>query len=131
VLVTHDRFMLDRVSTAVLGLDGQGGAQIFADYWQWEKAQTAPKQRTDKAAAAKTASASKKKLSYLESREWEGMEARILEAERVVEALRAEMQAPEVVSDGVRLHGCYERLQAAEAAVAELYVRWAELEGKR
>jgi ABC transport system ATP-binding/permease protein len=32
VLVTHDRFMLDRVSTAVLGLDGQGGAQISADY---------------------------------------------------------------------------------------------------
>src|SRR6202040_4488245 len=30
VLVTHDRFMLDRVSTAVLGLDGQGGAQLYA-----------------------------------------------------------------------------------------------------
>ena len=39
VLVTHDRFLLDRVSTAVLGLDGQGGAEVFADYWQWEAAQ--------------------------------------------------------------------------------------------
>src|SRR5260370_16843178 len=37
VLVTHDRYMLDRVSTIVLGLDGKGGAQTFADYSQWEE----------------------------------------------------------------------------------------------
>ena len=37
VLVTHDRFMLDRVSTIVLGLDGQGESGIFADYSQWEQ----------------------------------------------------------------------------------------------
>src|SRR5271168_575796 len=36
VLVTHDRYMLDRVSTVVLGLDGEGGAGLFADYPQWE-----------------------------------------------------------------------------------------------
>ena len=36
VLVTHDRYMLDRVSTVVLGLDGNGGAESFADYAQWE-----------------------------------------------------------------------------------------------
>ena len=39
VLVTHDRYLLDRVSTFVLGLDGQGGAQLYADYWQWEGAE--------------------------------------------------------------------------------------------
>ncbi len=37
VLVTHDRYMLDRVSTTVLGLDGEGGAQVYADYSQWEQ----------------------------------------------------------------------------------------------
>ena len=37
VLVTHDRYMLDRVSTIVLGLDGQGNAETFADYCQWEQ----------------------------------------------------------------------------------------------
>jgi ABC transport system ATP-binding/permease protein len=36
VLVTHDRFMLDRVSTVILGLDGMGGAERFSDYGQWE-----------------------------------------------------------------------------------------------
>ncbi len=36
VLVTHDRYLLDRVSTIVLGLDGQGNVGRFADYRQWE-----------------------------------------------------------------------------------------------
>ena len=36
VLVTHDRYMLDRVSTIVLGLDGRGDAERFADYSQWD-----------------------------------------------------------------------------------------------
>jgi ATP-binding cassette subfamily F protein uup len=131
VLVTHDRYLLDRVSNAVLGLDGQGGAQIFADYWQWEQAQFVPKQpKPEKPATPKPEGAGKKKLSYLEAREWEGMEARILEAEQAVEALRAEMQSPEAVSDGPRLRACYERLQAAEREVELLYERWAELEDK-
>jgi ATP-binding cassette subfamily F protein uup len=36
VLVTHDRYLLDRVSTRILALDGSGGAEYFADYTQWE-----------------------------------------------------------------------------------------------
>src|SRR5205814_7095746 len=44
VLVTHDRYMLDRVSTMVLGLDGRGGAESFADYLQWEEWQAENKQ---------------------------------------------------------------------------------------
>ena len=45
VLVTHDRFMLDRVSTVVLGLDGLGRAERFADYSQWEAWQRAQQSR--------------------------------------------------------------------------------------
>ncbi len=37
VLVTHDRYMLDRISTIVLGLDGNGDSGLFADYSQWEQ----------------------------------------------------------------------------------------------
>jgi len=37
VLVTHDRYLLDRISTIVLGLDGRGHAATFADYPQWEE----------------------------------------------------------------------------------------------
>jgi ATP-binding cassette subfamily F protein uup len=132
VLVTHDRYLLDQVSTAVLGLDGQGGAQIYADYWQWEQAQFVPKPpKPEKPAAPKSDGVGKRKLSYLEAREWEAMEARILEAEQAAEALRAEMQSPEAVSDGPRLAACYLRLQSAEAEVASLYERWGELEAKQ
>jgi ATP-binding cassette subfamily F protein uup len=133
VLVTHDRYLLDRVSTAVMGIDGQGGAQMFADYWQWEQAQFTQKQPKPgkQAAVPKAVAAGKKKLSYMEAREWEQMEVRILEAETELEAIRAEMQLPEVVSDGPRLHACYDKLQPAEDVVQALYARWAELEGKQ
>jgi ATP-binding cassette subfamily F protein uup len=134
VLVTHDRFLLDRVSTAILGLDGQGRAEMFADYWQWEQAQFTARPKPEKTSAPEPRqppAGGKKKLSYLEAREWEQMESRILQAEQELEAIRAEMQSPEVVSDGARLHECYLRMQRAETAVEALYGRWAELEQKQ
>jgi ABC transport system ATP-binding/permease protein len=132
VLVTHDRFLLDRVSTTVLGLDGRGGAQMFADYWQWEQTGQSEEPKPEKKEAVRAAAAPvRKKLSYHEAREWEQMEGRILAAEEAVAALRGEMQSPEVVSDGPRLHAAYEKLQAAEAEVHVLYARWAELEAKQ
>ncbi len=132
VLVTHDRYMLDRVSTTVLGLDGQGGAQIFADYWQWDQSKIdVPKPAKKESASPTSPPPAKKKLSYLESREWEQMETRILEAEQQRESIQLEMHSPEVVSDGPRLQSCYARLQSADAAIHLLYARWAELEAKQ
>ena len=134
VLVTHDRYMLDRVSTVVLGLDGEGGAEVFADYSQWEQARAVKPARAKEdrpegyAARAAETAAPRKKLAYLEAREWERMEERILEAEQSLEAARAAMQAPAVVSDPVALQQRYAEMQAAEAAVEKLYARWAELE---
>ena len=49
VLVTHDRYMLDRISTTVLGLDGLGSIERFADYLQWEAWQSDRKQAKTKA----------------------------------------------------------------------------------
>ena len=135
VLVTHDRYMLDRVSNVVLGLDGEGGALILADYNQWEQAQVEKKQT--RLAAARVVAAPveraapagpKKKLSYLEQREWEQMETKILEAEERLEAAQSRMQAPETVSDPVRLAHLYSEVQAVQAEVDGLYGRWAELE---
>jgi ATP-binding cassette subfamily F protein uup len=132
VLVTHDRYLLDRVATVVLGLDGQGGAQLYADYWQWEEAgQGRAPAKPEKPEPPPRAAPAKKKLSYLEAREWEQMEPLILEAERALDAIRAEMHSPEVVSDAPRLHLCYQNLQFAEARVEALYARWAELEAKQ
>ena len=131
VMVTHDRYLLDRVSTAVLGLDGQGAAEIFADYWQWQQAQNAQEKKPIVRPSAAAPAPSKKKLSYLEAREWESMETAILEAEAVLEATREEMQSPEVVSDGARLRATYTKIQEYESRIGDLYSRWAELEAKK
>src|SRR5258706_15806032 len=52
VLVTHDRYLLDRVSTTLLALDGRGGVQSYADYAQWERGQDRAAQQSALAAAA-------------------------------------------------------------------------------
>lgn len=133
VLVTHDRYMLDRVSTIVLGLDGQGGAESFADYQQWEAWQ-AEQKRAVKVAASPTAprrsESVKKKLSYLDARDYETIEQRITEAEQMLQAKRNALDDPAIASDAPRLLSVQAELEEAQKAVDVLYARWAELEEK-
>jgi ATP-binding cassette subfamily F protein uup len=137
VLVTHDRYMLDRVSTIVLGLDGRGRAGIFADYSQWELWQTEgrqgkPPERVVPPDASRDVSASaKKKLSYLEAREYESIEQRIAEAEQVLREKSTQLEDPEIASDGPRLLSAHAETEAAQEKVDALYSRWAELERKK
>jgi ABC transport system ATP-binding/permease protein len=133
VLVTHDRYLLDRVSTLVLGLDGRGGAERFADYSQWdvwrgERAQ--PKGRAEKEVRGPAAVAGKKKASYLDAREYEGIEQRVHDAEQVLEHKRAAVQDPAITKDGRLLEQAYREVEEAQAAVDAIYARWAELEQK-
>ena len=141
VLVTHDRFMLDRVSTVVFGLDGLGGAERFADYSQWETWQRAqqsnltPKaaggNRSTRAVAGEVPPAvSKKKLSYAETREFVSIESRIGEAEKILHARRVALEDPAVTGDRIRLQNACNELEATQKAVDALYARWAELEQK-
>jgi len=133
VLVTHDRFMLERVSTVILALDGEGGTATFADYAQWEAvqraAEPAPRQATERASARERPRP--KRLGYREQREWDGMERAILAAERAVEACQREVGDPAIASDPTALQTRYAALEAARADVNRLYARWAELEAKQ
>ena len=137
VLVTHDRYMLDRVSTIVLGLDGQGGAESFADYSQWEIWQTERKQsakataRSAPRAIAEETLPVKSKLSYLEAREYASIEERVADAEHVLQAKRVQLEDPAIASDGPRLLTAHEELEDAQNKVDELYARWSELEKKK
>jgi ATP-binding cassette subfamily F protein uup len=135
VLVTHDRYMLDRISTFILGLHGDGTAQLYADYLQYESGRserlTTSAARNGKSSVAQPpAQPAKKKLSYLEQREWDDMEARIVEAEAQASAFEAALQSPEVTTDPGRLQTTYAALQKAQTRVEELYARWGELEAK-
>ena len=141
VLVTHDRYMLDRVSTVVLGLDGLGGAERFADYQQWEAWQRGQQaagksnasvetQSPSATANATRASLTKKKLSFKELRELETIEERIADAERELQSKHDALLDPAIMSDGVHLHAASLELEAAQQAIDDLYTRWVELEQK-
>src|SRR5690606_24128615 len=88
VLVTHDRFMLDRLSTELLALDGRGGAKSFVELSQWQAAQDraeVEERRVVRAASAAAAGVpAKTKLSYKEQRELDQMESNIHTAEAKV-----------------------------------------------
>jgi ATP-binding cassette subfamily F protein uup len=138
VLVTHDRYMLDRVSTIVLGLDGRGGAERFADYSQWETWQAEREQAAEttarvatRAPSAGTATSSKKKLSYLEAREYASIEERVAAAELVLDTKRVQYGDPSIATDSARLMSAHAELEEAQKEVDELYARWAELEKKQ
>jgi ATP-binding cassette subfamily F protein uup len=116
-------------------LDGQGRIGQFADYSQWDVWQAERKQPKEKPSAAASAESApvaplKKKLSYLEAREYDSLEQRIAEAEQVVKEKRSALEAPPVLADGRLLQDAYRELQDAQTAVDELYGRWAELEEK-
>jgi len=134
VLVTHDRFMLDRIATVIVALDGRGGVETFADYAQWEAAWRAAEPAASKSPlpSPRRGEGEKKgkRLGYLEQREWDGMEATIVEAETALEACRRAAEDPAIASDPAALQARYADLEAARAEVDRLYARWAELEGK-
>jgi ATP-binding cassette subfamily F protein uup len=133
VLVTHDRFLFERVSTTVLALDGKGGAASFADYTQWEatrrdEAVVAVKPRPE---APPTKTPARGRLTWAEQREWEGMEAAILAAEESAAQCQQAAHDPAIATDAPELSGRCEALRGAQEAVDALYTRWTELDAKR
>jgi ATP-binding cassette subfamily F protein uup len=140
VLVTHDRYLLDRVSTTVIGLDGSGDAGAFADYSQWEawreerqrSSKTTPKNSARDSApeTSATTPTTKKKLSYREARDYATLEGRIAEAEAKLKAARASFEDPVIASDAERLIAAQTELDRSQTVVDELYARWEELENK-
>src|SRR5712691_3563929 len=133
VLVTHDRLMLDRVSTVIVALDGLGGAETYADYGQWEAARGARTRPPLPAGPAPSAPPRQrtKRLGYREQREWEGMERAILDAEAAAAACERVAADPAIASNPAALQASYAALEAARAEIARLYARWAELEAKQ
>ncbi len=134
LLVTHDRFMLDRVSTSVLGLDGTGRFERFADYSQWEAWLTQQKSKREEAkssvAKEPARAAGKKKLSYMDERELSTIEERISQADQLLAAKRAALENDEIVRDPTRLQQALQEIEQAQTAADVLYTRWAELEEK-
>ncbi len=126
VLVTHDRFLLDALTTSVIGFDGEGKAEQFADYNQWlTNLQSKKKKSIEKNYKTKITT---RKLTYKEQLELGKMEGLILKAEEEVEKFQTRAQDPETIADPPRLQECCLLLQQAQDKVEALYERWEELE---
>jgi len=140
LLITHDRHLLDRVCTDLIGLHGDGRWGAYASVAHWMDADSvgaasndALDRSTGDRAERSTASAalSRRGLTYHEKREFAGLEEEVFAAEAAVDALRARLEDPELAADHERLHAAYEAHRAAQAELDRRLARWEELERKR
>jgi ATP-binding cassette subfamily F protein uup len=137
VLITHDRHMLDRVCTDLIGLHGDGRWGNYGSVAQWQEAETqrglVKQQPTSAKRESKRQQIVRPKqvgLTYHEKQEWAGMEERIFAAEAEVARLQAELNDPTVAADHEKLHSTYEAHRAAQQQLDNLFARWEELEQK-
>ena len=135
ILVTHDRFLLDRVSTDILAFDGVGGARLVADLEQalaFREAAQRPvtSEKPPERKPVERKPSSPRKLSYREQKEFEGMEEAILMAEEHLAGCQKGVEDPAVASDAWELQRRCEALETAQHEVERLYARWSELEAK-
>jgi len=137
LLVTHDRYFLDKVATTVLAVEGDGRVVRYEGNWsmyQRLKAKAAPaavSTPAPKPAAPTSAPTPPKKpgrLSYKDQRELDGMEAAIEAAEAEKAALEAKLAEPSVFSDASEVARVSTALEAASREVDRLYARWDELQ---
>ncbi len=135
VLVTHDRFLLERLCDRILGFDGQGDAQYFADHEQWLAAlmQVREKRKGESSPGKqqKRKNSRRGRLSYLDQREYDRMEETILAREEEHDKLQRRMQAPEVQADAELLQEYWQQARNLEEEIEQLYERWQELEQKK
>lgn len=134
VLITHDRMMLDRVSTAILGLGSNSEGHLFADYIQWQAFQEKPKTVKPLTVEKETkqniipADPKPKKLSYKEKQELLQMESTILKLEEEISKLQKRLDDPIISADPLQLQKACEELHEAQSYLEKLYQRWQELE---
>jgi ABC transport system ATP-binding/permease protein len=141
LLVTHDRYFLDKVATSILAFEGDGKVVRYEGNFAMYRRL---KEQAQARAAAAPASTAKKaelvpqaepkqarkpgKLSYKEQRELDGMEPAIEAAETRKAELEAQLVDPTVYSSGTKAAEVQKELDATAAAVERLYARWQELQ---
>jgi ATP-binding cassette subfamily F protein uup len=137
LLVTHDRYFLDKVATRIVAVEGDGTVVSWpGNFTTYRTLRSragatleAPEPRRNPAAPvpASPGPGRPKRLGYQAQRELEGMEATIEAAEARRAEAEAELLRPEVYSDGRRVADAQAALASATAEVDRLYARWAEL----
>jgi len=136
VVVSHDRWFLDRVATHVLHLDGDGNARLHTggasdlldELWRSEQPAPAKNPRRDARPAPADEPARQRKLSYMEQRELEQIGGRIEELERALAQLDEQLSdAGLYQGDGARARELQERRGTASTTLEQALARWEEL----
>ncbi len=141
LVVSHDRWFLDRVATGILAFEGEGRVVFHeGDYSAYEarrKEQLAAAARPARAAPpappARPERAKRvegpRKLSFKERLELDAIEATLTTAEARVAELEATLSDPSLFKDrGAEVPTLIADLDAARTAVEQVYARWAELD---
>ena len=133
LVVSHDRWFLNRVTNALLVFDGRGHVTLshsgHAD-WRASMASTSsrPKVRPTRGRDTSRAPTPRKRRNHSEEQEFRGMEAQIMDAEDAVQALEAEVSDPNQIKNlGPQLAERLETLERLRTEVEQLYARWEEL----
>jgi ABC transport system ATP-binding/permease protein len=129
VLISHDRCLMDRICTQILGLGMENEQQIYADYNQWEQACAEEEKKKGEPKTPPTAvpSTRSKKLSYKEQKELETMEKTILNQEELIQSLQKQLDEPSVQSDPKRSLELYHQMADAQHFLESLFDRWQAL----
>ncbi len=148
LVVSHDRYFLNRVCTGIVAFEGEGRVVYSEgnyDYYLDKKRRAAapppgrsaaPKQATVAAPTPLPSPAPPapkvRKMSFKEQQEWQGIEAAILAADEKVSVLEARLVSPELLkSGGAAIKEAMKELEGAKTEAARLYSRWEVLDALR
>jgi len=133
LIVSHDRWFLDRVATAILAFEGDGQVTLYEGSYTFyaerrPKPVVAPKRET-REVKERPKPAVARKLTFKEARELEVMEDTIHAAEARVAELEATLSDPAVFKDRpTEVQDLIATLEAARHEIERLFARWQELD---
>ena len=140
LVVSHDRYFLNRICTGILAFEGSGRVVYSVgdyDYYQEKRAARLAEEKKflEMAKAAKPAAAKPKpagkprKLTWKEKEEFEGMEETILETEEEIARIEELFASPDFhQKHGTRTAEIQAELEANKTKLTQLYERWEHLE---
>ena len=139
LVVTHDRYFLDRVATSILAFEGDGKVVCYPGNYEaylrlraQSQSEPATEKPTEPATDAKAKRPKQQKaLTYREEKELEGILGAIEEAETKVADLEAKLSDPGIYADGDKVRDLMAALEAAKIEANRLVARWEELEAKK
>lgn len=125
ITVSHDRYFLDKVADKLLVFQGNGKQELYygnmSSYLLKQKELQQPAEKVKPKTQSKEP-AGKKKLSYMEQKEWETIEEDIAELEEKISLLQEEMNHQG--DDFTRLQELQNDVSETEAQLEEKMARW-------